>query len=146
MGGKLWPQTFDVVKQRQTGAESESDYAITDSIAQAQKPSTRYAAQVAIVGALLWAIPTPSRPPTPWSSSRSRTASASIAFCRTFWNSRVLNYPRRARCAANNSGANRQLELSGLDFPQKVAYTWLYAGCSALAINGRNVMGVFKIS
>ncbi|MBI3957262.1 MAG: chromate efflux transporter [Chloroflexi bacterium] len=57
VGGKLWLETFDVVKQRQTGAESENDYVITDSIAQAQKPSTRYAAQVAIVGALLWNLP-----------------------------------------------------------------------------------------
>jgi chromate transporter len=56
-GGKLWLETFDVVKQKQAASESESDYAITDSVAQAQRPSNRYAAQVAVVGGLLWSLP-----------------------------------------------------------------------------------------
>jgi len=57
VGGKIWLEKFDVIKQRETGAEDEEAYLITDSVAQAQKPSMHYALRVAIISVVLWSLP-----------------------------------------------------------------------------------------
>lgn len=57
IGGKVALETFDVIKQREVGAGEEADYVITDAVAQSQKPSTRYAIRVAVVGLVLWSLP-----------------------------------------------------------------------------------------
>lgn len=57
VGGRIWRSQFDVIKQRQTSAEAEDGYVITDAVAQAQKPSVRYALWVIWIGALLWGLP-----------------------------------------------------------------------------------------
>lgn len=57
IGGRVWLEKFDVIKQRETGDESEDDYAITDSVAQAQKPSMSYALRVIVIGVALWSLP-----------------------------------------------------------------------------------------
>ena len=57
IGGKLWLEKFDVIKQRTAGEEDEGSYVITDSVAQSQKPSLSYALKVAVIGGLLWSIP-----------------------------------------------------------------------------------------
>lgn len=57
LGGRIWLEKFDVIKQREAGDESEDEYVITDSVAQAQKPSMRCALRVAAISVLLWALP-----------------------------------------------------------------------------------------
>ena len=59
VGGKVWLEKFDVIKQREAveGDEDEDDYVITDSVAQAQRPSASYALRVLIIGLLLWSLP-----------------------------------------------------------------------------------------
>ncbi|MEM8860316.1 MAG: chromate efflux transporter [Chloroflexota bacterium] len=57
IGGKVWLEMFDVIKQREVSEEDEDDYVITDSVAQAQKPSLTYAMRVLVISLVLWAIP-----------------------------------------------------------------------------------------
>jgi len=62
VGGKLWLEKFDVIKQRSIEEETEDGreegaYVITDSIAQAQKPSMTYALRVVAIGGILWSLP-----------------------------------------------------------------------------------------
>ncbi len=57
IGGKVALDYFDVIRQRETGKEDDSDYLITDSVAQAQRPSLSYALRVAVIGLILWSIP-----------------------------------------------------------------------------------------
>ena len=56
IGGKVWLEKFDVIKQRDI-ADDEDDYVITDAVAQAQRPSATYAATIATVSLLLWFTP-----------------------------------------------------------------------------------------
>ncbi len=55
VGGKVWLEKFDVIKQRDI--DDEDDYVITDAVAQAQRPSARYALTIATVSLLLWFTP-----------------------------------------------------------------------------------------
>lgn len=57
IGGKLWREKFDVIKQRKADTEADGSYVITDAIAQSQRPSTPYAIQVIAIGLLLWSLP-----------------------------------------------------------------------------------------
>lgn len=57
IGGKVWLEKFDVIKQRDIEDENASDYVITDSVAKTQQPSARYAIQVAVTSLLLWFVP-----------------------------------------------------------------------------------------
>ncbi|MEM7115336.1 MAG: chromate efflux transporter [Chloroflexota bacterium] len=57
VGGKLWLEKFDVIKQREAGSDEEDDYVITDAVAEAQKPSARYALRITAAGLLLWFVP-----------------------------------------------------------------------------------------
>ncbi len=57
IGGRVWLEMFDVIKQRQVSEEDENDYVITDSVAQAQKPSLSYALRVLVISLTLWVIP-----------------------------------------------------------------------------------------
>ena len=57
VGGKLWLDKFHVIKQREIIAEVETDYAITDAVAQSQKPSASYAMRVLVIGLILWSLP-----------------------------------------------------------------------------------------
>ena len=58
LGGKVWLEAFDVIHQREIQATDEDEaYVITDSLAQARKPSLGYAARVAIIGLLFWSLP-----------------------------------------------------------------------------------------
>ncbi len=57
IGGRVWLEKFDVIKQRETGDESEDDYVITDAVAQAQKPSLSYALRVLVIGLVIWSLP-----------------------------------------------------------------------------------------
>ena len=58
LGGKVRLEAFDVIHQREIQATDEDEaYVITDSLAQARKPSLGYAARVAIIGLLFWSLP-----------------------------------------------------------------------------------------
>ena len=57
VGGKVWLEKFDVIKQQDVGDEDEEGYVITDRVAQSQKPSVRYALWVAGIGLSLWFLP-----------------------------------------------------------------------------------------
>ncbi|MEM7333277.1 MAG: chromate efflux transporter [Chloroflexota bacterium] len=57
IGGKVWLEKFDVIKQREVGEEDEEAFVITDSVAQAQKPSARNAYRILITFLTLWFIP-----------------------------------------------------------------------------------------
>ncbi|MBK8935398.1 MAG: chromate transporter [Chloroflexi bacterium] len=58
LGGKVWLEAFDIIRQREIQATDEDEaYVITDSLAQARKPSLGYAARVAIIGLLFWSLP-----------------------------------------------------------------------------------------
>jgi chromate transporter len=56
VGGKLWLEKFDVIKQREV-IEGEQAYVIKDGVAQGQKPSVKYALRVVVVGLLVWLVP-----------------------------------------------------------------------------------------
>jgi chromate transporter len=57
IGGKVWVEKFDVIKQRDVNDEEENSYLITDAVAQRRKPSIRYALRVLAFGGLLWFVP-----------------------------------------------------------------------------------------
>jgi chromate transporter len=58
LGGKVWLEKFDVIRQREVGDEADDHaYAITDDVARSQKPDGRYALRVAVIGGLLWGLP-----------------------------------------------------------------------------------------
>lgn len=57
IGGQVWLEMFDVIKQREISDEDEDDYVITDSVAQAQKPSLTYSLKVLIISLFIWAVP-----------------------------------------------------------------------------------------
>ena len=57
VGGKVLLNKFDIIKQREIDTEAETDYIITDAMAQSQKPSATYALRVAIIGLFLWSLP-----------------------------------------------------------------------------------------
>jgi chromate transporter len=57
IGGKVWLDAFQVIKQREVIAEDESAFVITDAVARSQKPSAGYAVRVAVIGGLLWSLP-----------------------------------------------------------------------------------------
>ena len=57
VGGKVALEQFDVIRQRQVADEEEGAYVITDAVAQAQRPSTRRAISILVVGLLLWLGP-----------------------------------------------------------------------------------------
>lgn len=57
IGGKVWLEKFDVIKQREVGEEEEEGFVITDAVAQSQRPSRRYALQVILIGGLIWSVP-----------------------------------------------------------------------------------------
>ncbi|MCB0036424.1 MAG: chromate transporter, partial [Anaerolineales bacterium] len=52
IGGKVALDKFDVIQQRQV--EDEETFVITDTIAQAQRPSFSYALKVILIGGALW--------------------------------------------------------------------------------------------
>ena len=53
VGGKVALDLFDVIKQRAVD-DDEAEYVITDTIAQAQRPSWQQALRVVVIGGLLW--------------------------------------------------------------------------------------------
>lgn len=57
IGGRVALDKFDVIKQREVDEGDEEGYVITDAVASSQKPSRRYALQVAIIGGLIWSVP-----------------------------------------------------------------------------------------
>ncbi len=57
IGGKVWLDKFDVIKEREIGNEAEESYLITDSVAQAQHPSTKRAITILAVCLFLWWTP-----------------------------------------------------------------------------------------
>ena len=57
VGGKVWLEKFDVIKQRNIDDEEEDGYLITDAVAQRKKPSMTYAVQVLGIGLTLWFVP-----------------------------------------------------------------------------------------
>lgn len=57
VGGKVWLEKFDVIKQREAGTADADDYVITDAVAAAQKPSARYALRIAVAGLSIWFVP-----------------------------------------------------------------------------------------
>lgn len=55
LGGKVWLDKFDVIKQ--SDVDDDDEYVITDAVAQAQRPSRRKAIRILITGLLLWFVP-----------------------------------------------------------------------------------------
>lgn len=55
LGGKVWLEKFDVIKQRDVA--EDGDFIITDAVAQAQKPSWEKAVRILAIGLTLWFVP-----------------------------------------------------------------------------------------
>lgn len=58
LGGKIWLELFDVIRQQEVRATDEEDaFVITDVMARAHEPSVDYAVRVVVIGLLLWSLP-----------------------------------------------------------------------------------------
>ncbi len=57
IGGKVWIEKFDVIKQRDIDDAEEQGYLITDAVAQQNRPSLSKALRILTIGLLLWFVP-----------------------------------------------------------------------------------------
>ncbi|MEM9773545.1 MAG: chromate efflux transporter [Chloroflexota bacterium] len=57
IGGRVYLEKFDIIKQRDIGEEDEDDYIITDAVASAVKPSGRTALKIIVISLFVWFTP-----------------------------------------------------------------------------------------